>query len=235
MAASPLDAVLRAGLRLQAEAPERFEAEATGACKLFGFKKQLRADSFKISKMNGQVVDVKGTTQKDGTVYSNKEDANKSLVTFRTSYGGMHNREYLAMVVNEVKVVYFAPPKQGQEGKFRYIANVQIVRTPFGQHDIIDGRVPMEQLQFGSGTGPTWEVGSKVCLDTVAAFELKLGNPTNEQWAKYLNYRASFNRTAADPEFTKLASAAKRGWAELKTQLENFIWNLARMNQHRAK
>jgi len=34
MAASSLDAVLRAGLRLQAEAPERFEAEATGKCRL---------------------------------------------------------------------------------------------------------------------------------------------------------------------------------------------------------
>jgi len=51
MPASSLDAVLRAGLRLQAEAPERFEAEATGAklCELRSAMKAKAKKAFGVS------------------------------------------------------------------------------------------------------------------------------------------------------------------------------------------
>lgn len=75
MAASSLDAVLRAGLRLQAEAPERFEAEATGAlCELRSAMKAKAKKAFGVStkafQFPGEIKFLKLKKYRDNIYYS---------------------------------------------------------------------------------------------------------------------------------------------------------------------
>lgn len=238
MPAASLDAVLRAGLRLQAEAPERFEAEATGAC-VKGFPKTLRTDWFFVQKKNGTRVKVQGAMKTAYTLYTNP-DPDSTLAIFDTNYGGLYQREYPALLVNAVKVQYFPPSGRTKEGKFRFIVEAGIKQTPFGEHELasLGQKWKVEHLLVhtettadegdakGRGSEPSWDVGSKQCLK-LEAFRSKFGYATNTQWEQLLNTKGSLEVTRKYPELAKKQSYAKKGWEDLLEKLEFFLLNLA--------